>query len=75
MVAVEERAVGGHVIEDAVQDDAMPAVRGVLDQVLPILLRAEVGIDLVVVLGVVAVVGAGVEDRVEVEGVDAQRLE
>ena len=72
MVAVEDGAVGRHVVEDAIQHDAHAALFGVLDQVLPILLCAEVGINLVVVLRVVAMVGARIEDRVEVECVDAQ---
>ena len=60
-------------VEHAIQDNAHAQLIGMLDQVVKILLRAEVGIDLVVILCVVAVVGTGVEDRIKVKSVDAQR--
>ena len=74
VVAVKERAVGGHVIEHAIQHDAYAKLVGMLDQIIPILLRAKVGIDLLIVLRIVGMVGTGVEDRVEVNGIDTQRL-
>jgi hypothetical protein len=63
------------VVEDAVEDDPDADLVGMLDEVLPVLLGAEGGIDLRVVLRVVRVVRAGVEDRVEIDRVDAGRLE
>ncbi len=71
-VAIEERRVAAQVVEDAVDDDPDPARGRVLDEIVPVLLRPEGRIDLRVVLRVVAVVAAGVEDRVEVDGGDAQ---
>ena len=75
VVAVEQRAVGRHVVEHAVEDHPDPPLGRVLDEVVEVLLGAEVGIDLRVVLGVVRVVRPGVEDRVEVDRRDAQRVE
>ena len=60
-----------NVVEDAVQHDAHAELVGMLHQVLPVFLRAEVGIDLEIVLRIVAMVGSGVEDGVEVDGRDA----
>src|SRR5690349_6402929 len=60
-------------VEDAVQHDPDAALIGMLDEVPPVGQIAEVGIDLIVMLRVVAVAAAGVEDRVEVDGVDAKR--
>ena len=55
------------VIEDTVEDHAHPSSMDGLDQRIEIGLRPEARIDPVVVDRVVAVVGAGVEDRVEVK--------
>ena len=62
-------------IEDAIQNDVDVLFAGVLDQIIPIFLRAEIGIDFVVVLGIVAVIGTAIKDGVEVDGGDAERFE
>ena len=62
-------------IEHAIQNDVDLFFAGVFHQILPILLRAKVGIDLIVILGVVAVVGTRIEDRVEINGGNAEGLE
>ena len=74
-IAIKNRAVGRHVVEDTVQNDAHSALPGVLDQIVPVFLGPEVRVNLVVVLGIVAVVGRGIEDRVEVNRRDAERLQ
>jgi hypothetical protein len=70
VVAVEERAVRRHVVEDAVEDDVHPERVRLLDDELELLLVAEVRVDLQVVRRVVAVVRAGPEDRVQVDRVE-----
>ena len=51
------------------------ALLGMLDKVFPILLRAKVRVDCVVILGIISVVRTGVKDRVEVNRIHPQRLE
>jgi hypothetical protein len=63
------------VIEDAVNDDTHSKLIGMFHQVLPILLRPKIGIDLVVTLRVVRVVGASIEDWIEVDGIDPERFQ
>ena len=75
VVAVERRAVGAHVVEDAVEDHADPALARLLDELLELLLVAEPRVDPRVVGGVVAVVRVRLEDRVEVDRGDAELLQ
>src|SRR4030067_3264127 len=75
VVAVEEWAVGGEMVEHPIQDDAYPELVGVLDQVLPVLLSAEVWIDLEITLRVVSVIGGGVEERVKVKRIHSECLQ
>ena len=75
VVAVEERTVGRDMVEDAVEDHAHPAPRGLPHERLEVVEIAEVRVDPVVVLRVVPVVRGAVEDRVEVDRGDAQRGE
>ena len=60
------------VVEDAIQDDVHIVAVCQIKQGVKVAHIAQPGIDLVVVDGVVAVVGGGVEDGVEVESVDTQ---
>ena len=69
MVAVKKRAVGGEVIKDAVKNDPHSILIGVFRQVFPILLRAEVRIDLRVVPSVVSMVRGRVKDWIEIQRV------
>ena len=75
MIAVKERAVRRHVVEHAIQYNAHAQLIGMLDQVIEILLRAKVGIDLVVILRVIGMVGTCIEDRIKVKRVDTQRFQ
>src|SRR5688500_2104181 len=62
-------------IEHAIHYQAHSQLVGMFDQILPILLRAKVWVDFVVILGIVGVVGGRVEDGVEVDRIDTQRLQ
>ena len=75
VVAVEVYAVRARVGEDAVEHYAYPALLRRGHEALEVLERAEDGVGLHVVAGVVAVVAAGVDNRVEVYGTDAEALE
>ena len=59
-------------VENTIHHKADSQLIGMFDQILPILLRAEVWIDLVVILCVVGVVGGRVKDRVEVDRIYTQ---
>ena len=61
-------------VEDAVEDDA-DAARLHAASTLERRVAAQHRIDLIVVVGVIAVVGGRLENRVEVDGVDAQVLQ
>ena len=60
-------------VEHTIHDDAYPELVCMLDQVIPVFLGAEVGIDLVIILGIVTVIGGRVEDGVEVKGIHPKR--
>ena len=60
------------VIEDGIENDADPPLMGRIDEGGEGGFVSKSGVDGEVVLGVVAVVGAGFEDRREVEGVDTE---
>ena len=62
-------------VEHAIQYNAHAQLIGMLDQVIEILLRAKVGIDLVVILRVIGMVGTCIEDRIKVKRVDTQRFQ
>ena len=66
-VAVEVHAVRAGVGEHAVQDDADALLLRRGAELLEVLLRAEGGVDLHVVAGVVLVVAVGLKDGVEVQ--------
>src|SRR5690606_3318983 len=73
MVELEEAAAS--VVEYAGDDHAEPVRVGRFQHLEKGRIAAEQGIDDVVVVRVIAVVGGRGEDGVEVDGVDAQRLE
>ena len=75
VVGVEVAAVVAGVVEHAVQHHPDPPLPGLGAQAAEVALRAQHGVDLVVVPGVVAVVAVGLEDGAEVEGGDPQALE
>ena len=66
-LAVEVAAVGAGVAEHAVQHDADAVLLGGGAQCLKILVGAQQGVHIQVVSGVVAVVGVGLKDGVEVD--------
>ena len=65
--AVEVPAVGARVGEHAVEHDADAAVRRGRTELFEVRVRAEDGIDLAVIAGVVPVVGSALENRVEIQ--------
>src|SRR5690606_2572164 len=67
VIAVEERAVARHVIENAIEDQANATFVGFLNQPAKCLQIAEERIDLQIVDRVVAVVRARLEDWVQVD--------
>ena len=73
--AVEVAAVKARVVEHAVQHHAHAARRGLAAQLTEILLAAEQRVDALVIARVVAVVGIGLKDRVEVDRGHAQALQ
>ena len=75
VVAVEVHAVRRGVIEHAVENDLHAAAVQFRRQRGEGRVAAERRIDVQIVVGVVAVIGAGREDRVHVDGVDAERLD
>src|SRR5688572_15934473 len=75
VITIEQWTVRRHMIEHAIHYKANSQLIGVFDQILPILLCAKVWVDLVVILGVVGVIGGRVEDRVEIDRIDTQRLQ
>ena len=58
MIAVEEWAIGRHVIEDTIQHDLDAKLIGVLREVVKIFLRAKIWINFVIVLRVIAMIRA-----------------
>ena len=62
-------------IEHAIQHNAHAELIGMLDQIVEILLGAEVRIDLEIILRIIRVIGARIEDRVEVQRIDTERLQ
>ena len=62
-------------VEDAVEDDAHPTGVGGVEELAEGGVAAEERVDPVVVPGVVPVVRGGSEDRVEIEGGDAEVLQ
>jgi hypothetical protein len=75
VVPVEERAVRGRVVEDAVEDHPDAERLCVTDELVPVLALAEVGVDHAIVSRVVAVVRGRREDRVEEEHGHAELLQ
>ncbi len=75
MVTIEEWTIRGHVVEHAIQHNADAHLIGMFDEVLPILQCAEVSIYIFVILRVIRVIGAGIEDRVEVDRIYTQRFQ
>ena len=73
MVEGPEAAAG--VVEDAVEDDLHPARVAGVEQLAERGVAPEKRVDRQVVIGVVAVVRGGGEDRVEVERRDPERLQ
>ena len=73
--AVEVPAVGPCVGEHTVEHDADAAVRRGRAELFEVRVRAENGIDLPVIAGVVPVVGGALEDRVEVQHRHAELLQ
>ena len=71
-IAVEVDAVGPGVGEDAIQHDADAQFLRRGAQGAEVLRRAQHGVDFVIVPGVVAVVGAGLEDGVTVDAAHPQ---
>jgi hypothetical protein len=69
---VEGPEAAARVVEDAVENNADVAGVGGVEELAQGVVAAEQGIDLVVVVRVVAVVGRGGKDGVQVEGRDAQ---
>ena len=63
------------VIEDAVEDDAHAAGMGLVEQLAQGLVAAQQGVDVEVVVGVIAVIGGGGEHGVQVQRRDAQAAE
>ena len=59
-------------VENAVYDDAHPVAVSGVEQGVEIFAYTEFWVDFIVVAGVVAVVGGGEENGVEVEGVHAE---
>src|SRR5436305_5981910 len=57
VIAVEVFAVGGYVVEDAVEDYLYAVAACVSCEAVPIALGAEEGVDVEVILGVVGVIG------------------
>ena len=72
---VEVEAVIAVVAEHAVQDDAHAALGRLGAQRLEVLLGAHHGVDGLIVAGVIAVVGVGLEDGVKVDGLHVQGLQ
>ena len=66
-----EKASAG-VVEHSVQDDADTSGMGGVQKLAESCVPAQEGIYPIVIVGVIAVVGRGLEDRVEVDGGDAQ---
>ena len=60
------------VVEDAVEDDPHPSGMGLIQQLAQGGIAAQEGVHVEVVVGVIAMVGGGGEDRVQVQGRDAQ---
>jgi len=73
VVELEEAPAG--VVEDPIQHNADAAAVRLVQQAAQGGIPAEDGIDLQVVVGMVAVVGGGLEDRRKVNGIDAQVLQ
>jgi len=74
-VAVEVLTVGRDVVEHAIEDDLDARLVGRPRQLAELSVGAEERIDAQVVLRVIGVVAGGVEDGVEVDDRDAQRLQ
>src|SRR5579872_926031 len=74
MVAVEVKTVGRSVIEDSIEDKPHSAPVHFLLQRSECGIAAERGVDVQIIVGIVTVVGARLEYRRQVEGVDAQGL-
>ncbi len=73
VVELEETAAG--VVEDTIQHDAHPPPVGLIQQGVERPVSAQDGIDPVIVVGVIAVVGGGLEDGVKVDGGEPEVLE
>src|SRR5262249_29489752 len=75
VIAIEERAVRRQMVEDAIENDVDPASVGVGHQLLEVPVAAEVAADRKIIAGVVAVVRAGLKDRIEIDDRDADTLQ
>ena len=67
-VAVEVQAIRRDVVEDPVEDNADTPLRRRLDQPPVVEVGAQIGVNAVVVGGIVEVLGGSHEDRIEVDG-------
>ena len=72
---IELQKTPAGVVEDTVENNADATNVGSLQHLTKGSVTAEEGIHAVVIVGVIAVVGGGGEDGVEVEGIDAQRFQ
>ena len=70
--AVEVGRVRADVVQRGVRDHAQAALAGLAGQALEVVVAAEGRIDALVVAGVVLVIAGGLEDRRQVQRVDAQ---
>ena len=70
-VIVEVNALGTGMVEYTVQNDAHPQLMGGAAQTAKICFRTQQGVDLAVIGGIVAVVGGGLKNGVEIQGSDA----
>ena len=68
-------AVGAGMVENAVQHNAHPPLPAVPAQLGKVLIRAQQGVDVPIVRGVVAVVAGGLKNGVQIQHRDPQRLE